>query len=492
MRSQDAGSTGNARQRHRRSEMDHELGRLAALLASAVLIAVACTSRHHQRVAGGTVRQRRPPPSRRRPPTPRPDSAEPSATPVPTPLPANDSPGQARRHPRSAGSAASGPATQPEQVEVERKVADDVQHLAPGHPPAVRGLRLPAAARDGLSVQLGVGQRAGHRRPGRHRRRQGVPRPVARPAAAHRQEPVRHERSTRSRPSTCTTSAARARSASRTRSIRRSCSTRPSLFKEAGLERAAPRVGRDLQDAGRLRSCRGTGTPSRKIAKILTVDKNGKDATEAGFDPENIVQWGFEPQRDDLRQTGAYWKAGTLRRRRRQDRPDPRRLGRRLEVVLRRHLDRPHGGRLGRSSSNTDFNPNGYPFFTGKVAMSENYLWSTYGVKDAGDDWNMAATPSYQGQTTAAFNADTFRILKSTKHPDEAFTVLQYLLGNQELLKLYGGMPAVESQAGRLPPAPPGRLHADRSTGTSPRRASTTPTCRTSSRTCRPTTRPST
>src|SRR4051794_41285647 len=49
----------------------------------------------------------------------------------------------------------------------------------------------------------------------------------------------------------------------------------------------------------------------RKIALILTVDKNGKDATEAGFDPENIVQWGFEPQRDDLRQTGAYWKPGS-------------------------------------------------------------------------------------------------------------------------------------------------------------------------------------
>ena len=45
---------------------------------------------------------------------------------------------------------------------------------------------------------------------------------------------------------------------------------------------------------------------------ILTVDKNGKDATEAGFDPENIVQWGFEPQRDDLRQVGAYWKAGSF------------------------------------------------------------------------------------------------------------------------------------------------------------------------------------
>ena len=45
-----------------------------------------------------------------------------------------------------------------------------------------------------------------------------------------------------------------------------------------------------------------------------------------------------------------------------------------------------------------------------------------------------AATPSYHGQTTAAFNADTFRILKSSKHPDEAFTVLQYLLGDADEL----------------------------------------------------------
>ena len=69
--------------------------------------------------------------------------------------------------------------------------------------------------------------------------------------------------------------------------------------------------------------------------------------------------------------------------------------------------------------------------------MSENFLWSTYGVAGAGDDWNLAAIPSYNGsKTTAAFNADTFRILKATKHPDEAFEVLTYLLGDasQELL----------------------------------------------------------
>jgi multiple sugar transport system substrate-binding protein len=91
-----------------------------------------------------------------------------------------------------------------------------------------------------------------------------------------------------------------------------------------------------------------------------------------------------------------------------------------------------------------DINPQDYPFFTGKIAMSENFLWSTYGVADAGDDWDLAAIPSYNGEATAAFNADTFRILKDTKHPNEAFEVLTYLLGDAstELLTTYGGFPA--------------------------------------------------
>ncbi len=39
------------------------------------------------------------------------------------------------------------------------------------------------------------------------------------------------------------------------------------------------------------------------------------------------------------------------------------------------------------------------------------------------------ASPAYNGKETSVFNADTFRILKDTKHPDEAFQFLTYLLG---------------------------------------------------------------
>ncbi len=183
----------------------------------------------------------------------------------------------------------------------------------------------------------------------------------------------------------------------------------------------------------------------REIAKILTVDENGADATEAGFDPEKIVQWGFEPQRDDLRQTGAYWGAGSFMA------AD----GKTVEIPeawaagWKHFYDGIWTDRFSMTGpifETTDINPAGYPFCAGKVAMSTNYLWSTYCVSDAGDDWNMAATPSYQGKTTAAFNADTWRIMKTSKNPDQAFEVLLYLLANEDLLTLYGGMPAVESK----------------------------------------------
>ena len=97
-------------------------------------------------------------------------------------------------------------------------------------------------------------------------------------------------------------------------------------------------------------------------------------------------------------------------------------------------------------------------------------------------------------QTTAAFNADTFRIMKDSKHPDEAFEVLTYLLGDAapQLLQIYGGMPArPDEQAGLLRRASSHEptCHAQQ-TGLAGRRstASSSPTTPTSSRPCPTTT----
>jgi multiple sugar transport system substrate-binding protein len=87
---------------------------------------------------------------------------------------------------------------------------------------------------------------------------------------------------------------------------------------------------------------------------------------------------------------------------------------------------------------------NGNAYNSGKVAMALTHLWYTCCIGDAGDDWDLAAVPENNGTATSNFNADTFRIWKDTEHPEEAFEVLSYLVGeaSAELLQVYGAMPA--------------------------------------------------
>ena len=70
------------------------------------------------------------------------------------------------------------------------------------------------------------------------------------------------------------------------------------LFEEAGLNPPPHKYGEKYKMPDGTEKSTGTTTRSRRSASSLTVDANGKDATEAGFDPTKIVQYGFEPQRD--------------------------------------------------------------------------------------------------------------------------------------------------------------------------------------------------
>ncbi len=221
---------------------------------------------------------------------------------------------------------------------------------------------------------------------------------------------------------------------------------RKSLFQEANLKEPPHKYGDKytMPDGSQVD---WTYDTVRQLAKLLTVDKAGKDATQAGFDPTKITQWGFEPQRDDLRSTGSYFGAGKLAGGsdgKTVTIPDP------WKAAWKYFYDDIHTYHVDLTESqfqSKDINPNDYPFFTGNVAMSTNFLWSTYGLSDL-NDWDMAAVPSYNGTTTSSLNADTFRILKSTKHPDEAFQFLEYLLGDasQELQTAYGAFPARNSE----------------------------------------------
>jgi multiple sugar transport system substrate-binding protein len=215
----------------------------------------------------------------------------------------------------------------------------------------------------------------------------------------------------------------------------------PDMFDEAGLDYPPHKYG------GKYKMPDGTEVDwnydtVRKIAMLLTVDRNGKNATDPAFDATHIRQYGFEPQRDDLRGMVAYFGAGKLAGGtdgKTVTIPDAWKAGAKwiYDGIWKDHF----------IMTDATFNSTQYKdgaFDSGKVAMNENFLWNTCCVTNSSKDWDLAAIPSYNGNTTAVFNADTFRIYKNTKHPDEAFTVLSYLLGDASkvLLNAYTGFPA--------------------------------------------------
>jgi multiple sugar transport system substrate-binding protein len=177
----------------------------------------------------------------------------------------------------------------------------------------------------------------------------------------------------------------------------------------------------------------------RELALKLTVDDQGADATEADFNPDKIVQFGFVPQwGEDPRAQGTLFGAASIvGEDGKAQIPDNWLAGWKWF----------HDGMF----SEERFIPNqayldselltGNPFNTGNVAMAYTHLWYTCCI-DQVKNWDIAVVPSYDGTTTAKLHADTFSILKTTKDQDAAFSVLQTMINDEDLLQLYGAFPA--------------------------------------------------
>ena len=215
------------------------------------------------------------------------------------------------------------------------------------------------------------------------------------------------------------------------------------MFEEAGLEEPPHAYGEPyILDGEEVPWDMNT---LAELARRLTVDVNGNDANSPDFDPENVEQWGYEPQYQDLRATGSYFGSGSLVAEdgATAEVPEPWADAWKWmydltwtdhAIMNEAQVDAPEIG-------------GGNAFNSGKVAMALTHLWYTCCIGDAGDDWDVAAVPEYNGTVTSNFNADTFRIWGDTEHPEEAFEVLTYLIGDAsaELLQIYGGMPAIEA-----------------------------------------------
>jgi multiple sugar transport system substrate-binding protein len=220
-----------------------------------------------------------------------------------------------------------------------------------------------------------------------------------------------------------------------------------SMFDEAGLEYPPQEYGQPYMLDGE--EVEWNFDTLREVAKRLTVDVNNNDANSPDFDPTQIEQYGYDPIFQDARAIGSYFGAGRLVA---DDEvtaqvPDPWREAWiwHYENIWEEHItmdialrDAPEFG-------------NGNPFNALRAAMALSHTWYTCCANAVDEDnnpidpdWDVAVVPSHNGVTTANFNADTFRIWGDTENPEEAFTVLEYLIGDasQDLLGIYGGMPA--------------------------------------------------
>ena len=212
------------------------------------------------------------------------------------------------------------------------------------------------------------------------------------------------------------------------------------LFKEAGLPDLPTKVGDTYQgkpwDIDALRT----------VAMKLTVDKAGKDATQAGFDANNIVQWGFDSQYQDnsARAEDAFFGAGSFLADdgKTAQIPDYVTQGEKWfnDGVWKDHFI-PTAAQV-----NSALLGAGGEFGSGNLAMDEGHTWFTCCVAPPTGkkqfNFGFAINPLVNGKITSPLHADTFSVLKSTKNLDKAWIALKAMVASPDLLTAYGAMPA--------------------------------------------------
>jgi len=211
------------------------------------------------------------------------------------------------------------------------------------------------------------------------------------------------------------------------------------LFDEAGLEYPPAKFGDKYMLDGK--EVEWSWDTLATIAKTLTVDANGNDATSADFDPTKIVQFGFNNQWGTQRADFSTFGGAPVIDEATGKVLIPDNWRAEAEWVYN-GIWKDHFIPTATYDASDLLKPSA--FASGKVALARVPFWYTCCLGDLKGNWDLAVTPSYNGTYYAPADADTFRIYKGTKNPDAAFTVLQYLLGEGagDLLAAYGAYPA--------------------------------------------------
>ncbi len=196
-----------------------------------------------------------------------------------------------------------------------------------------------------------------------------------------------------------------------------------------------------------------------EIAKLLTVDKNGNDATSAEFDKAQIVQYGYHPiWSGNPPYVGTYWTPSAIytgeKGAYKAVLPDAWKAAWKwwYNGIWGDQPFIPKGAVVQSPEFGT-----GNTFQTGKIAMGVTNLWYTCCLGDIaknGGEFQFGTLPTYQGKVHGRVDADTFRIWKGTQHPKEAFEVLKFLIGAEGVEPLIVGTKDTPGAYGAFPALP--------------------------------------
>jgi multiple sugar transport system substrate-binding protein len=226
----------------------------------------------------------------------------------------------------------------------------------------------------------------------------------------------------------------------------------PAMFDEAGLAYPPQKYGDKYELDGQMVDW--DWDTVTEVAKRLTIDVNGFNSTEEGFDRTQIVQVGYSPQWQHPNSVATFFGAakiyeGDATGSYESAIPDN------WKEAWRWYYEGMWGDQpymaTGPLSGSPEFG-NGNLFNAGKAAMGLTQTWYTCCLgdfRDAGYEFQMGIQPmSADGEVHGRIDADTFRVWKGTAHPEEAVEVLTYLIttGGDTLLPIYGAMPAIATK----------------------------------------------
>lgn len=195
----------------------------------------------------------------------------------------------------------------------------------------------------------------------------------------------------------------------------------------------------------------------REYAMKLTLDADGNDATSPDFNPDNIVQWGYDDSWIDARGTLAIWDAPNVGRPTTDDYKTATANSEEWVYGLQwlsdgiwvDHFIPDYAGQ------EAYYAVGGDPFGGGMVAMFYSHTWfMPEGLVDLPFEHDLAPLPyNHKGTRVARIHADNFTMPEKAENKDAAWEVMKWLASPEHITDvclIYGCLPARKSVEGEF------------------------------------------